>query len=30
MVKYGLIQSGGYLGKLLSKLAGTLMKVAMP
>ena len=25
-----LIQSGGFLGKLLSKLAGTLMKVAMP
>ena len=25
-----LIQSGGYLGKLLSKLAGPLMKVAMP
>ena len=25
-----LIQSGGFLGKLLSKLAGSLMKVAMP
>ena len=25
-----LIQSGGFLGKLLSKLAGALMKVAMP
>ena len=25
-----LIQSGGILGKLLSKLAGPLMKVAMP
>ena len=25
-----LIQSGGFLGKLLSKLAGTLMKVALP
>ena len=25
-----LIQSGGFLGKLLSKLAGRLMKVAMP
>ena len=25
-----LIQSGGFLGKLLSKLAGTLIKVAMP
>ena len=25
-----LIQSGGFLGKLLSKLAGQLMKVAMP
>ena len=25
-----LIQSGGYLGKLLSKLAGPLMKVALP
>ena len=25
-----LIQSGGFLGKLLSTLAGTLMKVAMP
>ena len=25
-----IIQSGGFLGKLLSKLAGTLMKVAMP
>ena len=25
-----LIQSGGFLGKLLSKLAGLLMKVAMP
>ena len=25
-----LIQSGGFLSKLLSKLAGTLMKVAMP
>ena len=25
-----LIQSGGLLGKLLSKLAGSLMKVAMP
>ena len=25
-----LIQSGGFLGKLLSKLAGPLMKVAMP
>ena len=25
-----LIQSGGYLGKLLSKLAGPLMKVAIP
>ena len=25
-----LIQSGGYLGKLLSKLAGPLMKLAMP
>ena len=24
------IQSGGFLGKLLSKLAGPLMKVAMP
>ena len=24
-----LIQSGGFLGKLLSKLAGSLMKVAM-
>ena len=24
------IQSGGFLGKLLSKLAGSLMKVAMP
>ena len=25
-----LIQSGGFLGKLLSKLAGPVMKVAMP
>ena len=25
-----LIQSGGFLGKLMSKLAGPLMKVAMP
>ena len=25
-----LIQSSGFLGKLLSKLAGPLMKVAMP
>ena len=25
-----LIQSGGFLGKLLSKLAGPLMKLAMP
>ena len=25
-----LIQSGGFLGKLLNKLAGPLMKVAMP
>ena len=25
-----LVQSGGFLGKLLSKLAGPLMKVAMP
>ena len=25
-----LIQSGGFLGKLLSNLAGPLMKVAMP
>ena len=25
-----LIQSGGFLGKLLSKLAGPLMKIAMP
>ena len=25
-----LIQSGGFLGKLLSKLAGPLIKVAMP
>ena len=25
-----MIQSGGYLGKLLGKLAGPLMKVAMP
>ena len=25
-----LIQSGGFLGKLLSQLAGTLMKVALP
>ena len=25
-----LIQSGGFLGKLLSKLAGPLLKVAMP
>ena len=25
-----MIQSGGFLGKLLSKLAGPLMKVAMP
>ena len=25
-----LLQSGGFLGKLLSKLAGPLMKVAMP
>ena len=25
-----LIQSGGFLGKLLSKIAGTLIKVAMP
>ena len=25
-----IIQSGGFLGKLLSKLAGLLMKVAMP
>ena len=25
-----LIQSGGFLGKLLSKLAGPLMEVAMP
>ena len=25
-----LIQSAGFLGKLLSKLAGSLMKVAMP
>ena len=25
-----LIQSGGFLGKLLSKLAGPLMKVTMP
>ena len=25
-----LIQSGGFLGKLLSKLEGPLMKVAMP
>ena len=25
-----LIQSGGFLGKLLSKLAGPLMKVAIP
>ena len=25
-----LIQSGGFLGKLLSKLAGPIMKVAMP
>ena len=25
-----LIQSGGFLGKLLNKLAGTLMKVVMP
>ena len=25
-----LIQSGGFLGKLLSKLSGPLMKVAMP
>ena len=24
------IQSGGFLGKLLSKLAGSLMKVALP
>ena len=24
------MQSGGFLGKLLSKLAGPLMKVAMP
>ena len=28
--KIKLIQSGGFLGKLLSKLAGPLMKVAMP
>ena len=25
-----IIQSGGFLGKLLSKLAGPLMKVALP
>ena len=25
-----IIQSGGFLGKLLGKLAGPLMKVAMP
>ena len=25
-----IIQSGGFLGRLLSKLAGPLMKVAMP
>ena len=25
-----MIQSGGFLGRLLSKLAGPLMKVAMP
>ena len=25
-----MIQSGGFLGKLLNKLAGPLMKVAMP
>ena len=25
-----MVQSGGFLGKLLSKLAGPLMKVAMP
>ena len=25
-----IIQSGGFLGKLMSKLAGPLMKVAMP
>ena len=25
-----LMQSGGFLGKLLSKLAGPLMKIAMP
>ena len=25
-----IIQSGGFLGKLLSKLAGSLMKVALP
>ena len=25
-----LVQSGGFLGKLLSELAGPLMKVAMP
>ena len=25
-----IIQSGGFLGSLLSKLAGTLMKVAIP
>ena len=25
-----IIQSGGFLGKLLSKLMGTLMKVALP
>ena len=25
-----MIQSGGFLGKLLSKLAGPLMKLAMP
>ena len=25
-----MIQSGGFLGKLLGKLAGPLMKVAMP
>ena len=25
-----MIQSGGFLGKLLSKIAGSLMKVAMP
>ena len=28
--KEKMIQSGGFLGKLLSKLAGPLMKVAMP